>query len=81
MLDRISIHPHICHGKPCVRGTRIMVSQVLDLLTAGVSPTEIVSEDYFSDITFEDIRACVAFANRLVKNEDIHLYAPDGTVR
>jgi len=34
---RISVNPKICHGKPCIRGTRIMVSQVLDLLSAGIS--------------------------------------------
>ncbi len=58
-----------------------MVSQVLDLLAAGISPSDIVSEDYFPDLTLEDVRACVAFANRLVKNEDIHLTAPGEAVR
>lgn len=81
MLDRIAIHPHICHGKPRVRGTRIMVSQVLDLLASGVSPKDIVSEDYFPDLTLEDVQACVAFANCLVKNEDIHLYVSEETSR
>jgi len=68
MLDRISVDPKVCHGKPCIRGTRIMVSQVLDLLSAGLTPEQIISEEYFPDLTLEDIRACIAFANQLVRN-------------
>ena len=74
MLERISINPDICHGKPCIKGTRIMVWQVLDLLSAGVSPEGIASEEYFPDITPEDVKACIAFANQLVKNEDVHFF-------
>lgn len=73
LLNRISVDKNICHGKPHVRGTRIMVQQVLDLLADGASPEEIIRED-FQDLVPEDIRACIAFANQLVGNEMIQLY-------
>ena len=71
MNNRIAISPKVCHGKPHIAGTRIMVTQVLELLAAGKTFDEIRSEDYFPDITSGDIAACVAFANKLVINEDI----------
>ena len=71
-MTRISVRPDICHGKPCVQGTRIQVAEVLDLIGAGKSFGEITS-DYFPDLTAEDIRACLEFARRLVDNEDIHV--------
>jgi len=74
MLERISINPDICHGKPCIKGTRIMVWQILDLLSAGIPTERIISEDYFPDITPDDVKACIAFANQLVKNEEIHFF-------
>jgi uncharacterized protein (DUF433 family) len=73
LLDRISIDRKICHGKPHIRGTRIMVQQVLDLLADGATPEEIITED-FPDLTQEDIRACIAFANQLLVTEEIHVY-------
>lgn len=71
-MNRISVRPDICHGKPCVRGTRIQVAQVLDLVGTGKSFSEIIT-DYFPDLTQDDIRACLAFARDLVQNEDIHV--------
>lgn len=73
LLQRITVDPRLCHGQPCVRGMRIMVHQVLDLLAAGVSPQEIIDKD-FPDLTLDDIRACIAYANQLVKNEEILVY-------
>lgn len=74
MLERISINQNICHGNPCIKGHRIMVWQILDLLEAGIQPKKIISEDYFPQLTLEDIYACIAYANQLVKNEEIHFY-------
>ncbi|MBI2264185.1 MAG: DUF433 domain-containing protein [Armatimonadetes bacterium] len=71
-MERISVKQEVCHGKPCVQGTRIMVEQVLDLLEAGKSFQEIIGE-YFPDLTKEDIKACVRFAKELVQNEEIHV--------
>lgn len=44
LLNKISVDPDICHGKPCIRGTRIMVTVILDNLAEGLSPEEIVAE-------------------------------------
>jgi len=74
LLKHISVNPDICHGKPCIKGHRIMVWQILDLLAAGLKPEEIAGEDYFPQITPEDVYACIAYANQLVKNEEIHFF-------
>ena len=72
MFERIKVNPKICHGKPVIRGTRIMVWQILDLIEDGLSFDEIIS-DYFPDIAKEDIKACIEYANQLVKNEEVFL--------
>ena len=56
----ITIEPGKRSGKPCIRGLRITVSDVLDYLASGMSEQEILRD--FSDLTSEDIRACLAFA-------------------
>lgn len=58
--DIITIEPGKRSGKPCIRGMRITVSDVLEYLAGGMSIEEIVSD--FPDLTAEDIRACLAFA-------------------
>jgi len=58
--DIITIEPDKRSGKPCIRGLRITVSDVLEYLAGGMSIDEIVSD--FPDLTAEDIRACLAFA-------------------
>jgi uncharacterized protein (DUF433 family) len=72
MFEHITIDPKICHGKPIIRGTRIMLWQILDLLEDGLTFDEIITT-YFPQLTKEDISACIEYANRLVKNEEIHL--------
>ena len=74
MIDRIAVSPRIHFGKPCIAGTRITVQNVLELLNEGLSFKEII-QDYYPDITVEDIRACVGYAIALVAAEDIHLSA------
>lgn len=71
MQNRIAVNPKICHGKPHIAGTRIIVSQVIELLAAGKTFQEICSEDYFPDLTQEDVAACIEYANKLVANEDV----------
>jgi uncharacterized protein (DUF433 family) len=66
MNERVIIDPKICHGKPVVRGTRTPVTVILDAL-AGGDTFEMIQSDY--DITAEDIRACIAFANQEVKQQ------------
>ncbi len=58
--DRITIEPGKRGGKPCIRGLRITVYDVLDYLAAGMTEAEILRD--FPDLTPEDIRACLAFA-------------------
>ena len=58
--DRISTDPAIRSGKPCVRGTRITVFDVLEYLAGGMSEDEILAD--FPDLTRDDIRACLSFA-------------------
>ena len=72
LLARISINPQICGGRPCVRGHRIPVELLLDLLASGVSPRELCGKDYYPTLTLQDIRACIAFGAQSVRNEDIH---------
>ncbi len=59
-MDRITFNPNQCGGRPCIRGMRIRVKDVLDLLAAGVGEAEIL-EDY-PYLEAEDIRACLAYA-------------------
>lgn len=53
--DRITSSPFVCHGKPCIRGTRVMVSVILDNLAANEAPGEILKS--YPALTAEDIRA------------------------
>ena len=61
----ISIDPTICHGKPCFKGTRIMVHLVLDMLEAGASATDI--HDAYPSLTPEHVKAALEFAARAVE--------------
>lgn len=61
-LDRITIDPEICHGKPCIRGLRYPVEFLLELLSSGMTHQEII-EDY-DDLEEEDLLAVLAFANQ-----------------
>ncbi len=70
LMARIVVSRAVCHGKPRIAGTRIMVHQVLGLLAAGKSIAEITSGDYFPDITTEDVRACLAYARRAVSRPE-----------
>ena len=58
--DRISIEPGKRSGKPCIRGLRITVADVLDYLASGMSEEDVLRD--FPDLSAEDIRACLAFA-------------------
>jgi uncharacterized protein (DUF433 family) len=60
LLERIALDPAVRFGKPCVRGTRISVGDVLGYLAGGMSEDEILRD--FPQLTREDIRACLAYA-------------------
>ena len=61
-LDRITINPEQCGGRPCIRGMRIRVKDVLDMLAGGATQDEILAD--FPDLEAEDIRSCIAYAAR-----------------
>jgi uncharacterized protein (DUF433 family) len=73
-IDRITIDPDVCNGKPVVRGLRITVQSVLDYLSAGETPEEILRQHPMLEA--EDIAACLAFASRLMG----HKYSVKETV-
>lgn len=60
LLQRITIDPLICHGKPCIRGMRFPVSSILEYLAGGDTVEDILEE--FEDLEREDIYACLAYA-------------------
>jgi uncharacterized protein (DUF433 family) len=62
VADRITVNPEQCGGRPCVRGLRIRVTDVLDLLASGLSPAQVLEE--LPDLEAEDISACLRFASR-----------------
>jgi uncharacterized protein (DUF433 family) len=74
MRDRIAVNPQIHFGKPCVAGTRVPVQSVLELVREGIGFADI-TRDYYPDISFDDIRACVQYAIDVVSAEEIHLSA------
>lgn len=59
LLNRISIDPDICGGKPCIKGTRIWVALVLDFLASGMTETELLAE--YPQLTHEDVLAAIAY--------------------
>lgn len=71
--ERISVDTAVCHGKACIRGTRIMVSVVLDNVAAGVSRSEIINS--YPALTPEDIDAALSYAAELVREGSIDLPA------
>jgi uncharacterized protein (DUF433 family) len=70
LLERITINPDICHGKPCIRGLRYPVDTILELLSAGMSNEEILAD--YDDLEREDILAVLAFAARLSQVKRVH---------
>lgn len=69
LLERISIDPKVCGGKPCIRGMRIWVSLILDLLADGVSEHEILAD--YPYLTHEDILAAIAYGAEMVRGRVI----------
>lgn len=62
LAERITVNVRQCGGRPCIRGMRIRVIDVLDLLATGLSPAEVLSE--LPDLEPDDIRACLRYASR-----------------
>jgi uncharacterized protein (DUF433 family) len=73
LLERISINPDICHGKPCIRGLRYPVEFLLELLSAGMTHEEILSD--YDDLEEADILATLLFAAHLSQVKSIYRLA------
>ena len=63
LLNRVIADPSICGGKPCIRGTRIYIAIILDGLAEGLTPQQII--DHYPQLTSDDIRAALAYAAEL----------------
>jgi uncharacterized protein (DUF433 family) len=70
LLQRITLDPNICHGKPCIRGLRYPVELILELLSSGMNANEII--DDYDDLEQEDILAALLFATRLTQVKSIY---------
>ena len=70
--NRIEIDQEKHFGKPCIKGTRITVQDILELVKEGISFEEIIKE-YYPDITADDIKACIQYTIDIVSSEDIHI--------
>lgn len=62
LLERISVDPNICFGKPCIKGHRIWVSLILDFLASGTTIEELLAD--YKGIEREDIMACIAYGEK-----------------
>ena len=71
LLERISIDPRVCFGKPTVRGTRIWVSLILDLLAGGMTMGDMLEE--YPQLTTEDIRAAIAYGAEMSRERYVVL--------
>ncbi|MCR9101022.1 MAG: DUF433 domain-containing protein [bacterium] len=69
LLDRITMDPAICHGKPIIRGLRYPVENVLELLASGMTNDEILSD--YEDLEPEDLQACLLYAARLASVKSV----------
>jgi uncharacterized protein (DUF433 family) len=76
LLDRISIDPEICGGKPCIKGTRIWVALVLDFLADGMTEAEL--QDEYPQLTRQDILAAIAYGAEMSRERILPI--PLGTV-
>ena len=70
LLQRITLDPNICHGKPCIRGLRYPVELILKLLSSGMNAKEII--DDYDDLENENILAALLFAARLTQVKSIY---------
>ncbi|MEE9602949.1 MAG: DUF433 domain-containing protein [Thermoguttaceae bacterium] len=69
--ERVTVDPAVCHGQACVKGTRIMVSVVLDNLAAGIDTKEILES--YPSLTEDDVQAAIAYAAELARERTVPL--------
>jgi len=71
LLKRISVDPEVCFGKPCIRGTRIWISLILDLLAGGMGIDEVMAE--YPQLAREDILAAIAYGAEMSRERFVDL--------
>ena len=71
LLDRICVDPQLCHGQPCIKGTRIMVWLILNYMANGDSFEDILAS--YPGLTREDIRACLAYAAQIAQERVVFM--------
>ena len=71
LLERITIDPNVCFGKPCIRGTRIWVSLILDYLANGMTVEELLAD--YPSLTAEDIRAAIAYGAEMSRERYVEI--------
>jgi uncharacterized protein (DUF433 family) len=71
LLSRITINPHVCFGKPCIRGHRIWVSLILDFLASGMTIEEVLKE--YPDLEEADIFACIAYGAEMARERYVDI--------
>ena len=76
LLQRISVDPRVCFGKPCIRGTRIWVSLLLDFLATGMGIEEILEE--YPQLKEEDVRAAIAYGAEMARERYVEIW-PEAT--
>jgi uncharacterized protein (DUF433 family) len=74
LLNRITIDPAVCHGKPCVRGLRYPVETILELLSSGMTHDEILAD--YEDLEREDLLAVLAYATLLARTRRLQPVGP-----
>jgi uncharacterized protein (DUF433 family) len=74
LLERISVDPNVCFGKPCIRGTRIWVSLLLDFLSAGASVEEILAD--YPQLTRQDVLAAIAYGAEMSRERFVEIPTP-----
>ena len=65
LLSRVGVDPNVCSGRPYIRGTRISVAVILDALSEGLTPQEVL--DHYPDLVADDLRAAVNYACKLAR--------------
>ncbi len=73
LINRITIDPDVCHGKPTIRGLRYPVESILELMASGMTIEELLTD--YEDLEKEDFLACLEYASKLAKVKSIHTIA------
>jgi uncharacterized protein (DUF433 family) len=75
LLERVTIDPNVCGGRPCIKGTRIWVSLILDLLADGMAESELLSE--YPQLSHEDVLAAIAYGAEVTRERIVPVPAAE----